>query len=75
MAKTPHPPPPAFGLINEGAIGQPRLTTSLCDPLYPRKEKLDLANTHTCVASTASRMLRDKLVKVFEATLNFSFLN
>ncbi len=22
-----------FGLINEGAIGQPRPTTSLCDPL------------------------------------------
>jgi hypothetical protein len=26
------PPPLAFGLIYEGAIGQPRLTTSLCDP-------------------------------------------
>jgi hypothetical protein len=25
--------PPAFGLICEGAIGQPRKTTSLCDPL------------------------------------------
>ncbi len=24
------PPPPAFGLINEGAIGQPRKRTSLC---------------------------------------------
>jgi hypothetical protein len=24
---------PAFGLIYEGAIGQPRKTTSLCDPL------------------------------------------
>ncbi len=33
---TPHPPPhlPTFGLIyEEGAIGQPRQTTSLCDPL------------------------------------------
>jgi hypothetical protein len=30
----PHnPPPPPFGLIYEGAIGQPRKTTSLCDPL------------------------------------------
>ncbi len=27
-----NPPPPAFGLIYEGAIGQPRWTTSLCDP-------------------------------------------
>jgi hypothetical protein len=27
------PHPPAFGLIYEGAIGQPRQTTSLCDPL------------------------------------------
>jgi hypothetical protein len=27
------PPPPPFGLIYEGAIGQPRQTTSLCDPL------------------------------------------
>ncbi len=27
------PPPPSFGLTQEGAIGQPRQTTSLCDPL------------------------------------------
>jgi hypothetical protein len=27
------PQTPAFGLIYEGAIGQPRWTTSLCDPL------------------------------------------
>jgi hypothetical protein len=26
------PPPPTFGLKNEGAIGQPIKTTSLCDP-------------------------------------------
>ncbi len=26
-------PPPSFGLICESAIGQPRKTTSLCDPL------------------------------------------
>ncbi len=32
--ETQHPPPPAFGLIYEGAIGHPRYTTSLCDPLY-----------------------------------------
>ncbi len=28
------PPPPAFGLIYEGAIGQPRWTTSLWLPPY-----------------------------------------
>ncbi len=33
LAETPHPPPPAFGLIYEGAISQPRQTTSLCGPL------------------------------------------
>ncbi len=38
LADTPQTPPlprhpPAFGLKNEGAIGQPRQTTSLCDPL------------------------------------------
>ncbi len=27
------PPPPAFELIYEGAIGQPKQTTSLCNPL------------------------------------------
>jgi hypothetical protein len=27
------PPPPAFGFIYEGANGQPRYTTSLCNPL------------------------------------------
>ncbi len=32
-ATTPPPPiPPAFGLIYESAIGQPRWTTPLCDP-------------------------------------------
>jgi hypothetical protein len=35
IPKSPRPPP-AFGLIFEGAIGQPRLTTSLCDPLVSR---------------------------------------
>jgi hypothetical protein len=29
------PPPPAFGLIYEGAIGQPRYATSIYDPLKP----------------------------------------
>jgi hypothetical protein len=33
LAETSYPHPPAFGLIYEGAIGQPRLTTSLCDHL------------------------------------------
>jgi hypothetical protein len=27
------PTPPAFGLLYEGSIGQPRQTTSLCNPL------------------------------------------
>jgi hypothetical protein len=27
------PPSPAFRIIYEGAIGRPRETTSLCDPL------------------------------------------
>ncbi len=34
------PPPPAFGLIYEGAIGQPRQTTSLCDPSEEFTSKL-----------------------------------
>jgi hypothetical protein len=33
LAETPPPPPSTFGLIDEGAIGQPRWTTSLSDPL------------------------------------------
>jgi hypothetical protein len=33
IPQPPPPPPPAFGLIYEGVIGQPRKTTSLCDPL------------------------------------------
>jgi hypothetical protein len=32
----PRNPPPAFGLTNEGAIGQPRINaTSLCEPQSP----------------------------------------
>jgi hypothetical protein len=31
--RNPPPHPPAFGLAYEGAIGQPRLTKSLYDPL------------------------------------------
>ncbi len=38
LAETPQlPPPPAFGLTYEGAIGQPRLTASLCNPLMEMK--------------------------------------
>jgi hypothetical protein len=34
LAETPQlPPPPAFELINKGSMGQPRQTTSLCNPL------------------------------------------
>ena len=36
LAETPHPPP-AFGLIYEGAIGQPRQTTFLCDLVLTRQ--------------------------------------
>ncbi len=58
--------PLRFGLI--------RLTTFLCDHLYTRKGKLDLAKAQTCVASIASRMLlRDKLVKVFEEDAGNTF--
>ncbi len=37
-----HPPPipPAFGLIYEGVTGQPRKTTSVCDPLMARLAEL-----------------------------------
>jgi hypothetical protein len=39
LAETPQPtPPPALGLIYEGAIGQPRQTTSLCDALVTDME-------------------------------------
>ncbi len=31
------PRPPVFGLIYEGAVGQPRQTTSLSDPLVGTK--------------------------------------
>ncbi len=34
LAETPQlPPPPAFGPIYKGAIGQPRYTTYFCNPL------------------------------------------
>ncbi len=33
-------PPPASGLVYEGAIGQPKQTTSLCDPLDRRLLRL-----------------------------------
>jgi hypothetical protein len=34
LAETPQPPPhPAFGLVNEGACGQQKQTTSFCNPL------------------------------------------
>ncbi len=38
------PPPHAFGLVYEGAIGQPRRTTSLCDPLVNTDCTLALGN-------------------------------
>jgi hypothetical protein len=42
LAETPHgrTPPPAFGLIYEGAIGQPKQTTSLCKPLLQQLSPL-----------------------------------
>jgi hypothetical protein len=33
IPRNPPPPPPEIGLIYESAIGQPKETTSLCDPL------------------------------------------
>jgi hypothetical protein len=46
LAETPQlPPPPAFGLIYEGAIGQPRETTSLCNPLELDHEQFPLTKT------------------------------
>jgi hypothetical protein len=33
IGRDPATPPPAFGLIYEGATGQPKQTTSLCTPL------------------------------------------
>jgi hypothetical protein len=43
LAETPHHPPfPAIGLIYEGSIGQPKKTTSLCDPLALAKRPLSL---------------------------------
>jgi hypothetical protein len=41
------PLPPAFGLIYEGAIGQSRQTTSLCDPLL-LSDGSDRVQTYTC---------------------------
>ncbi len=43
----PPPPthPPAFGLIYEGAIGQPRQTTFWCDPLTK------IHNARTCIVT------------------------
>jgi hypothetical protein len=38
LAEISQPHPPAFGLIYEGAIGQPGQTTSLCNPLVLREE-------------------------------------
>ncbi len=38
------PLPPVFGLIYEGAIGQPRWTTSVCNPWYDRKTALSSTN-------------------------------
>ncbi len=39
----PQPPsPPAFGLIYVGTIGQPRYTTSLCDPLTQEIARVSL---------------------------------
>ncbi len=35
----PRTPPPTLGLVQEGAIGQPRQTTSLCNPLYKTEQR------------------------------------
>jgi len=51
LAETPNPlHPPAFGLIYEGAIGQPRKTTSLCDPLLkPVNNNQLLKHVGSCI--------------------------
>jgi hypothetical protein len=40
------PPPPTFGLIYEGAFGQHRQTTSLCNPLILGKHFNPSENRH-----------------------------
>ncbi len=40
------PPPPAFGLIYKGAIGQSRETASLCNPLVADQQCLDADQIH-----------------------------
>ncbi len=49
------PPPPTFGPIYEGAIGQPRLTTSLCNPDAWRRtnEIIDDTIVHIKIYETA----------------------
>ncbi len=50
----PRNPPPAFGLIYEGAIGQPRQTTSLCDPLLNTNGKKCNTSTEAKVSPATS---------------------
>jgi hypothetical protein len=55
--RNPHPPPsPAFWPIYEGAIGQPRQTTSLCDSLGQPKRMPSL----TVQAETETKASRHK---------------
>jgi hypothetical protein len=59
------PPPPTFGLIYEGAIGQPRLTTSLCDLL---------SNTYSPYDRAVSQLIRGIFLKTYFASRQFSFM-
>jgi hypothetical protein len=58
--RNPPPLPPALGLIYEGAISQPRQTTSLCEPL-PRRLYLRMSRGFRLL-SCASRFLETQLM-------------
>jgi hypothetical protein len=47
--RNPLSPPSAFGLVYEGSIGQPRWTTSLCNPLLKTLVALLNLMTHSFV--------------------------
>jgi hypothetical protein len=64
------PPPPAFGLIYGGAIGQPRETTSLCDPLPHRSTALKIHVRPMLLSKTAKK---GPLSHFFKGTVSFQF--
>ncbi len=54
----PLPPPPAYGLICEGAIGQPRQTTSLFNPIPAPPPLEGVSSTHPYPPSSIQTQLR-----------------